>query len=151
MHSVAYERGGRAVNRLIQTLVFASCWMLTAESGVRSEDVDRALRERFLRAVPQTERIVGQISFRAKVVSTAVPESVSDSVKAQYRQHGVDYDKPRVAEVNCSLRGTFGLTTEVGRGGIESVAARNGDYAFRISRATTVKSYTLGLLATTGG
>lgn len=136
--------------RFIRTLVFASYWILMAECGVRGEDIDRALRDRFLRAVPQTARKVDQISFRAKVVSTGVYETLSDSLKAEYKRQGHDYEKPRVAEVNCSMRGTFGLTTDVSPRGIETVAARNGDYAFRISRATAAKSYGLVFLERLG-
>lgn len=136
--------------RFIPTLVFASCWMLMAESGVRGEDVDPALRDRFLKAISQTARTIDQITFRSKAVSTSVLETLSDSLKAEYRRQGHDYEKPSVADVNCSMRGTFGLTTDVSPRGIETVAARNGDYAFRISRATAAKSYRLVFLERLG-
>ncbi len=140
----------RAVNRCLAPAgVF--CVLLLAVAVSSAEDIDPSLRERFLRAVPQTARIVEQISFRAKAVSTGEFESISDFWKAEYRRQGVDYDKSRVLEdVNSSIRGTFGLTTDVSRRGIETVAARNGDYAFRISRATAAKSYRLVFLERLG-
>ena len=142
--------GGRAVNRLIQTLAFGFCWMLAAKGDVRAEDVDQVLRDRFLRAVPQTARIVEQISFRAKIVSTRDFETVSDSIRAKFKQNKIDCDKPDVEELNCAIRGSLGLTTGVGRSGVEYVAVRNGDYAFRIARSSAVKSYSLAYLERLG-
>jgi hypothetical protein len=125
-------------------------FLLLAGTSVWGQDIDPSLLKRFLEAVPQTTKIVERISVRVRWVSTVDFVVNSKAGEAELRAAGVDPSQKEVGETaQVAIRGPWGLQVGTTRNG-EYVAAKNGEYAFRINRNAQLKSYSVEFLEQLG-
>lgn len=119
---------------------------------IRAKEIDVALRNRFLAAVPQTVKKLRELSFEAKCIARQDSQQVSDSLRPGAQKDNPDARKAATLEVTCAMRGPFGSVTGIDRQGMEFVRAKNGEYAFALKRSPLSKSktYSLSLLERLG-
>ena len=125
--------------------------LLATFAGVAgwAADIDSSLRDQFLQAVRQVSGKSEQVSFRAKMIGTQQYLTLPDSMRASFQKENRDPDKPETETLNCAIRGPMTLSTQIDRG-IEMVRAKNTEYVFQISRASSAKTYSLSFIEELG-
>ena len=122
------------------------CLLLLVGDSLWGQENDPALRDRFLKAVPQTAKKLAQMSFRAKCVISGDYEPITDTGRADLIRLKLDPDKPTVIERNFSIRGACTVESGTDKRGFEYVLSKNDDYAFRIVRSAGVESFAIEVL-----
>lgn len=112
-------------------------------AGALAAEDDTALRGQFLKAIRETDGRIGQLSFRASCTRTSKYTSLSAATKEALVKAKADPNAIQSESFECAIRGPFGSESGVRREGIRYVVAKNGTYAFRLERSTTLSKPTL--------
>lgn len=121
------------------------CAVLMSEVVASAEDIDFALRDRFLKAVRENVWNSEKVSFRAKCVSTRDYPTRTDAERAKLRANKIDPETKETVILQCAFRGPLALMTGVDRN-IEFVRSKNSEYAFQINRDSAAKAYSLSFI-----
>jgi hypothetical protein len=126
------------------------CALILGSAISFGQENDAALRDRFLKAVPESARQLESLSLRSKCVVTSSWESISDEKKKLYKEVKKEFKQDHtVEEFSSAIYGSLTLQTGTRRG-IGYVMAQNPFYVFRMTRASDVIPYSLEFLEQAG-
>jgi len=127
-----------AVSQLSILLCLVNC--RTADS------FDDVTRSRFLEAVQETRKRIGDPAFSCdvKITLRGDYESISAQKRAEFVAAGRDPDAPRTEEWRVTISGENTLEAASPRPPAEVVKACNADYGFSIGRARKDATFTIG-------
>lgn len=133
------------------------CWILilSLSPSLYAQEMDLALRGRFLNAMREIDKLQGQLNVRVRMNSTL--ERSAATLKADYspevleklRKKGEDPAKVVISK-EYAIRGDSMLEVGVFRKDISFVMAKNRDYAFQLTHSQGVDAYAISWLEQRG-
>lgn len=130
----------------LRIVKYTGCLLVFAVRSLFAEEMDTALRDRFLDAVKNTGPTVEQLHVKIRCAYARDFAWISEDVHAKLKKVRSDPLRPENRTYEVVIHGKNTAESGVYSDGLEYVVARNARYAFRISRAPHVEHYSLDFL-----